>query len=328
MNNFYVPKFESIFKEELSNFIIYQRSNGYIYVKGTCDELKRLDKFFISINSKQKVINQEVIDKWLCSCKNTNKSVTRGRYFSLMAKFCKFLRIIGYDNVIQPEPHNITYNSNFIPYIFTKEELSKMNNFLLNQIDLNKLSNLTTFYILFNLYYCCGLRKSEALNLKMDNFNSHEKTLLIEKSKNNKTRVIPLTEQLTNILINYINIRNSNIEYIFISEKQKRFNEQYVTTLYNKLLEDAKIPLTYDGKHQRLHDLRHTFCVHTLKQMEEKGFDLYASLPTLSVYLGHKGIIETEYYLRLVKEENKYFTDKIQNYTTNIYGKKKKFYEE
>ena len=36
--------------------------------------------------------------------------------------------------------------------------------------------------------------------------------------------------------------------------------------------------------------------------MQEKGFDLYTSLPLLSVYLGHKHITETEYYLRMVEE--------------------------
>ena len=48
--------------------------------------------------------------------------------------------------------------------------------------------------------------------------------------------------------------------------------------------------------------MRHAFCVHTLEQMQAKGFDLYTSLPLLSVYLGHKHITETEYYLRLVDE--------------------------
>ncbi len=39
-----------------------------------------------------------------------------------------------------------------------------------------------------------------------------------------------------------------------------------------------------------------------LEQMQEKGFDLYTSLPLLSRYLGHKHITETEYYLRLMEE--------------------------
>ena len=105
-------------------------------------------------------------------------------------------------------------------------------------------------------------------------------------------------------------------------------DKQMVTKFFHQLLNDAKIPLTYEGKHQRLHDLRHTFCIHTLKQMEEKGFDLYTSLPILSVYLGHKSIVETEYYLRLVKSENENIINKSKNYTKNLYGKKHKFYEE
>lgn len=65
---------------------------------------------------------------------------------------------------------------------------------------------------------------------------------------------------------------------------------------------DAKIPPRKDGGRQRLHDIRHTFCIRALEQMQEKGFDLYTSLPLLSRYLGHKHITETEYYLRLLEE--------------------------
>ena len=126
----------------------------------------------------------------------------------------------------------------------------------------------------------------------------------------------------------YIEIRSSELEYIFVSEQNKKFNEKYVSTLFKRLLKESNIPLTYEGKTQRLHDLRHTFAVHTLKQMEEKGFDLYTSLPILSSYLGHKSIVETEYYLRLVKSENENIINKSKDYTKNLYGKKDKFYEE
>lgn len=55
-------------------------------------------------------------------------------------------------------------------------------------------------------------------------------------------------------------------------------------------------------KSKYLDFLRHTFCVRALEQMQEKGFDLYTSLPLLSTYLGHKHITETEYYLRMMEE--------------------------
>ena len=58
----------------------------------------------------------------------------------------------------------------------------------------------------------------------------------------------------------------------------------------------------YRRKSKRLDFDSHTFCIRALEQMQEKGFDLYTSLPLLSRYLGHKHITETEYYLRLLEE--------------------------
>lgn len=55
--------------------------------------------------------------------------------------------------------------------------------------------------------------------------------------------------------------------------------------------------------------------------MEEKGFDLYASLPLLSTYLGHKGIVETEYYLKLVQEDANESIEKANSYLSNLYTK-------
>ena len=56
------------------------------------------------------------------------------------------------------------------------------------------------------------------------------------------------------------------------------------------------------GKGPRVHDLRHTFAVHSLQQNIEMGKDIYTSLTGLMVYLGHSKISSTEYYLRLTAE--------------------------
>ena len=84
--------------------------------------------------------------------------------------------------------------------------------------------------------------------------------------------------------------------------KGKRYGESTLYSRFHQLLLDAKIPPRKDGGRQRLHDIRHTFCIRALEQMQKKGFDLYTSLPLLSRYLGHKHITETEYYLRLREE--------------------------
>ena len=43
---------------------------------------------------------------------------------------------MGYENIIQPEARNIVYRSEFIPYIFSKKEIYKMNNVLLNKTNM------------------------------------------------------------------------------------------------------------------------------------------------------------------------------------------------
>ena len=54
-------------------------------------------------------------------------------------------------------------------------------------------------------------------------------------------------------------------------------------------------------------------------QMQEKGFDLYTSLPLLSVYLGHKHITETEYYLRMVEEHFGGILDRAASHAPDIF---------
>lgn len=55
--------------------------------------------------------------------------------------------------------------------------------------------------------------------------------------------------------------------------------------------------------------------------MQAKGFDLYTFLPLLSVYLGHKHITETEYYLRMLDEHFDSILDKSSSYTPELFPK-------
>ena len=289
--------------------------------------LLRLDNFFLKLENSELIINQDVVDKWLKTCDLSNKQVTKGRYYSTISCFCEYLRCLNYDNIIKPQSYKFSWKSNFIPYIFSLEQVRKIMTILKNKLNENNIDSYS-LYILICLYYCCGLRRMEALKLKLEDYNSIDKTITIQKSKNNTSRIIPLTDYLNDLLKKYLTIRNSTLDYIFIDKHNQKFGEGKLYLRFKKLLKEADIPLTHDGKTQRLHDLRHTFSIHTLKRMENKGFDLYTSLPILSVYLGHRSIVETEYYLRLVKNENENVVNKSKNYTKNLYGKKDKFYEE
>ncbi|MBN4074794.1 hypothetical protein JYT99_02565, partial [bacterium AH-315-E09] len=67
-------------------------------------------------------------------------------------------------------------------------------------------------------------------------------------------------------------------------------------------LEEAGIHHTENGRSQRLHDLRHTFAVHSLDNMSIQGIDTYCAIPYLSTYMGHRRVKHTEQYLRLTSD--------------------------
>lgn len=319
----WIPEFQSIFKDELRELLIYKRSNGYKYGKTKAYKLLALDKFFIKINLKKKYINQDIVDLWLQECPSNNAKTTKAKYFSYMSIFCSYLNTTKHKNIIQPEPNNIKYHSEFIPYIFSEEEIYKIMTYAKKLAKQDNI-NYKTFYIMLCLFYCCGLRFSEAHMLKLSNYDSINRKIIIENGKNNISREIPLSNSLFTLLNKYImsNSYSQNISYIFINNKGTHISASTIRYTYKKILKETGIQLRYDGKSQRIHDLRHTFAVHTLKQMEQKGFNLYTSLSQLSVYLGHKSIRESEYYLRVVQDGIKESQEKIKKYTDILYESK------
>ena len=68
---------------------------------------------------------------------------------------------------------------------------------------------------------------------------------------------------------------------------------------FHKLLKICNIPYIGNRQGPRIHDLRHTFAVHSLVQMGHNGMDLYTGLPILSACLGHRSLSSTEKYVRL-----------------------------
>jgi integrase/recombinase XerD len=52
----------------------------------------------------------------------------------------------------------------------------------------------------------------------------------------------------------------------------------------------------------RIHDLRHTFAVHTLLEWYRAGEDVEARIPLLSTYLGHRDPRSTYWYLSAALE--------------------------
>jgi len=313
-----IPKFVGPFKDILPNFMSYQRSLGYDYQKPTVLRFKELDTFLFKHGYSKIEMTQEMYDLWIA--KRGNETHTnRGRRCSVFTTFAKYLLSIGYDNIFVPTLINTRmWKSKFVPYIFSHDEIKN----IFKAAD--KIDNVThidtlTFVVMLATLYTCGLRISEVLNIKLQNINFTTGAIQILDSKNHVSRLIvasdSLRQKLTEYHLNYTCPIKE--EYFFRTTSGMQVPYNTFRILYHKTLALAQIPKKDNCryKYPRIHDLRHTFAVHSLEKMVSEGYDTYVLLPLLSKYLGHKHIIETEYYLRFTEENY----DNVKNLTNSIY---------
>ena len=312
-----IPDFIGPFKDILPNFINYRRSLGYDYQKSTVLRFKNLDTFLSKHGYSKIEMTQEMYDLWIAKRSNETYA-NQGRRCSVFTMLAKYLTSIGYGNIFVPTPNNRMWKSNFVPYIFSHDEIAKIFRVA------GKIDNLThiatpTFIVMLSVLYTCGLRISELLNIRLQNINFTTGAIQILDSKNHVNRLIvvsdSLREKLTEYHVNYI--YPENVEYFFRTTSGKQVSYNTFNTLYHKTLALAQI-LKKDNcryKYPRIHDLRHTFAVHSLAKMVADGHDTYTLLPLLSKFLGHKHINETEYYLRFTEENY----DSVKTLTDSIY---------
>ncbi len=129
----------------------------------------------------------------------------------------------------------------------------------------------------------------------------------LRKTKNGSERIVPVSESLEAVLRQYMGYRDrmpvngisSDDGQLFVKSDGTTLNQGTVYTNFKKILGMCGIP--HSGNHHgpRVHDLRHTYAVHSLVQMGRSGMDLYTCLPILSTALGHHSLTATEQYVRL-----------------------------
>ena len=168
-------------------------------------------------------------------------------------------------------------------------------------------------HTLFRLYYCCGLRLSEARLLKKENVDFDKGILAIYKSKGHKDRLVYLPtdgRQMLNDYRHYIEKAAPHSPWLFPGQDTEKplsaIAIQYkFRDCWNSL------PFAVNAyKRPTPHCLRHAFVVDRLNDWMQQGLDTQELLPYLSKYLGHKTPSETFYYYHLVDNAFSVIRDK------------------
>jgi len=174
-----------------------------------------------------------------------------------------------------------------------------------------------TFQTMIGLLGATGMRVGEAIALDRDDIDWADGVLVVRASKFNKTREVLLDSTVVDALRRYARIRDRHVprpssRTFFVSAKGTPVIYGDFGTVFRTLLTASGVGAGSVVR-PRIHDLRHSFAVHTLIRWYRDGQDVPALLPRLSTYLGHRTPVSTYWYLSAAPELLALAADRLQN---------------
>lgn len=256
----YSPHTITSYKKDLDDFL-------HFYLKTeSSEDITKADK---------KIIRNFIVE--LSENNISKRSINRK--LSSLRSFYLFLLKIGEIKVSPTEGISSLkfYAEKQIP--MSKEEMTDLSDRVLEHThDLLEKS-------IIEVLYQTGMRKAELCGLVFEHVDLNGNELKII-GKGNKQRVIPIAEDLSELLKGYLEIRNPQAEYqsyFFVNKKGKKLNEKFVYVVVNKYLS-----LITTKEKKSPHILRHSFATHVL--------DNGAEISKVKKILGHSSLASTQVY--------------------------------
>ncbi len=297
-------EFCGAFATEFKLFLGEKRACGIKYI----DEermMHKLDEICLSHN-RADGFSKEIVTEFIAPKPNWSQS-TYEKHVNLTSQIAKFLSLHGISAYMPDTKLKLGLDRSFSPYIFNTVEIRNIFKEADNLYSGRSYIRSYDFYpVIFRLLYSSGMRISEALLLTIKDVDLNNGTIFIKNAKNHKDRLLPLNHQMIPYLEFYAEKYHRSLrddDYFFAPPHGGHYDKGTVYHRFRDIL--FKCGISHGGREKggpRLHCLRHTFCVHSLRQFLANGVDHRAALPILSVYMGHSSIAATGKYLRLTAE--------------------------
>jgi integrase/recombinase XerC len=280
--------------ESFLDYLQYERNYSEKTVLAYGEDIKQLREFAQEEYGKFDPLEVEagLIREWIVSLMDRGYTSTSvNRKLSSLRTFYKYLLKQG-EAVVDPLCRiKGPKNKKPLP-VFLKE--SEMNR-LLDETDFGKGFKGCRDRLIIEMFYTTGMRLSELIGLD-DKDVDFSASLLKVTGKRNKQRLIPFGDELRDLMLGYIGIRNETIPVrsgaFFIKEDGGRL---YKNLVYNLVKRNLSKVATLKKKSP--HVLRHTFATTMLNNEAELG--------AVKEILGHESITTTEVYMHATFEELK-----------------------
>jgi len=274
--------YTSTMKEKFLDYLRLEKRYSPHTITSYRRDLDDFYSFYLKTESSENVLkaDKKVIRNFIVEL-SENKISKRSinRKISSLRSFYLFLSKLGEIEISPLE--TITslkfYAEKQIP--MSQEEMELLQNNVMDKVE-NVLDR-----CIIEVLYQTGIRKAELCGLIFENVNLEVQQLKI-LGKGNKERYIPISEDLANLLKNYLQIRKPKEEvksYFFVNKLGKKLTEKFVYVVVNKYLS-----LVTSKEKTSPHILRHSFATHVL--------DNGAEISKVKKILGHSSLASTQVY--------------------------------
>lgn len=141
-------------------------------------------------------------------------------------------------------------------------------------------------YAIVTVILYVGLRISECLNIKMNDFDLNSKEIIVRNGKGGKVRTVYMNDKVVEAIKEYLKERKNDSKYLFVSRQSNKVSRSRINQIFNKY-SNVLTP----------HGCRH-YC---FTNMSEKGF----SIIEIAMIGGHSSTRTTEIYTNPSEKEIK-----------------------
>ncbi len=216
--------------------------------------------------------------------------------------FATYLKTIDPATEIPPRGVLAVAGHRPTPYLWSHADIGRL---LEGARELPSPLQAATFEAFFGLLAVSGMRVGEALGLGRGDADLTDGVLTLREPKFGHARLVPLHPSARDALRSYALHRDrlspaSKATTFFISPAGTALAYGEVHKTFVQLT--TAMGIRTAAVRPRIHDLRHSFAVHTLINAYRTGADVEGRVAVLSTYLGHVNPAGTYWYLHAAPE--------------------------